>query len=153
MPLELICRHEPAEYQEPGHRQRRADGDDHHCDDQQREVGHVRNVRLLLDATEGGHRVTRNLLGRIAVAASLSLGVVTFAGASAARAADPHPLEFTRGLIQALGLGPALCAGTILAPTIQCAVYDPATEAYFNPYTDDGSSPGILGFGSMLGLL
>ncbi|HZN13637.1 MAG TPA: hypothetical protein VFB78_05170 [Acidimicrobiales bacterium] len=79
--------------------------------------------------------------------------MVGLTGGSPVAAAAPHPLEQTRGFIQANGLAPLLCAGTPLAPTLQCAIYDPATETYYNPYTADGSSPGILGLGSLLGLL
>lgn len=91
----------------------------------------------------------RILVRGIAVAGVVGLGTV-IAGSAPAQAA--HPLEETRGLIQNLGLAPLLCAGTPLAPTLQCAIYDPATETYFNPYTEDGESPGIFGLG-VLGLL
>ena len=98
----------------------------------------------------------RRLVRGLAVTVALGIGGLGMGAAAPAQAQvgpSPHPLEFTRGLIQALGLGPLLCQGTILAPTLQCAIYDPATETYFNPYTSDGSSPGILGLNSLLGLL
>jgi hypothetical protein len=99
-----------------------------------------------------GRKLRRNVaLG--AVVALGALGVAAGMPTPAAAAPGPHPLEQTRGLIQALGLAPLLCAGTPLAPTLQCAIYNPATETYFNPYTADGSSPGILGLDSFLGLL
>ena len=69
---------------------------------------------------------------------------------------DPKPFEWTRGSIQYYGLAGVVCEGplgTIFAPTLQCAHYNPANSTYFNPYTEDGSSPGILGLGSILGLL
>ena len=94
--------------------------------------------------------MTHKVFRIVAVAGLLGLGAI---GVGAPAAQAQHPLEQTRGLIQRLGLGPLLCAGTPLAPTLQCAVYDPATETYFNPYTEDGSSPGLLGLGSYLGLL
>ena len=98
--------------------------------------------------------MARKLLKGIAVAGTMTLGALGVGAIAPAHAAPPpHPLEFTRGLIQALGLGPLLCEGTILAPTLQCAIYDPATETYFNPYTPDGSSPGLLGLDSLFGLL
>ena len=92
----------------------------------------------------------RKVFSMCAVAGLLGLGAV---GVTAPAAHAEHPLEQTRGLIQRLGLAPLLCAGTPLAPTLQCAIYDPATETYLNPYTPDGSSPGLLGLGSFLGLL
>ena len=94
--------------------------------------------------------MARTLLRGIALVGLASLGSLIAGGAAPA---DAHPLEQTRGIIQKLGLAPLLCAGTPLAPTVQCAIYNPATETYFNPYTEDGSSPGILGWGSLLGLL
>jgi hypothetical protein len=68
---------------------------------------------------------------------------------------DPHPLEFTRGSVQYYGLAGIVCEGPvkILQPTTQCAHYNPNGSTYHNPYTKDGSSPGILGLGSMFGLL
>lgn len=92
--------------------------------------------------------MTRRWLAGAVVAGALATGVVAAPSAHA----QEHPLEFTRGLIQRAGLGPLLCAGTPLAPTLQCAIYDPQTETYFNPYTPDGSSPGILGL-DLFGLL
>jgi hypothetical protein len=92
----------------------------------------------------------RKVLRIFAVTGLLGIGTI---GVGAPPAHAAHPLEQTRGLIQSLGLAPLLCAGTPLAPTLQCAIYDPATETYFNPYTADGSSPGLLGRGSFLGLL
>ena len=94
--------------------------------------------------------MARTLLRGIAVAGLVGLGTVA---AGSAAPADAHPLEATRGIIQTLGLAPLLCAGTPLAPTVQCAIYDPVTETYSNPYTEDGSSPGLIGWGSLLGLL
>jgi hypothetical protein len=93
----------------------------------------------------------RKLLAGLTVALGLGVGTLGLAAPSAT--AQTHPLEESRGLIQRLGLAPILCAGTPLAPTLQCAIYDPETETYFNPYTEDGSSPGILGLGSLLGVL
>ena len=93
--------------------------------------------------------MARRWFAGVAVAGALAVGVVTAPAAEA----KPHPLEFTRGLVQQLGLGPVLCQGTPLAPTLLCAVYNPGNEGYHNPYTPDGSSPGILGFGSLFGIL
>ena len=77
----------------------------------------------------------------------------TFSATSSPASAEWHRFEKSRGMIQRLGLAPILCEGTPLAPTLQCAIYDPNTETYFNPYTEDGSSPGLLGLDSLLGLL
>jgi len=95
--------------------------------------------------------MVRRVFAALAVAVGFGFGAIGLHAPSAT--AQGHPLEETRGLIQRLGLAPLLCAGTPLAPTLQCAIYDPDTETYFNPYTEDGSSPGLLGFGSLLGLL
>ena len=93
----------------------------------------------------------RKLLVGHAVVSGLGFGMVGPGGTPAT--AHHAPLENYRGAIQTAGLGPLLCAGTPLAPTIQSAIYDENTETYFNPYTPDGSSPGLIGWGSMLGLL
>jgi hypothetical protein len=88
---------------------------------------------------------------KLAVAAVGLAGVIGMT----AMPAQAHPLEFTRGAIQRNGLAPLVCEGPvkILQPTTQCAIYKPKNETYHNPYTEDGESPGILGFGSMFGLL